>query len=316
MIDFQKLIGQDQAREFLQQAIAVNRVAPAYLFAGSAGVGRALAAKCFAQLLLSVHLPPENQLLTQQKALMGNHPDLLWVEPTYQHQGQLLKAKEAEEAGLKRKAPPQIRIEQIREISQFLSRPPLEAPRSVVIVEEAQSMTEAAANALLKTLEEPGKATLILIAPSAEDLLPTLVSRCQRIPFYRLSDKDMSKVLHKEGYQDILKHSILMGIAQGSPGEAIVAYTQLQSFSQELISRLSEFPKTPFEGLELAKVISQEIDTQGQLWLVDYLQYSYWEKQKQKKVLEQLEKTRQGLLSYVQPRLVWECTFLALVKMK
>ncbi len=73
-------------------------------------------------------------------------------------------------------------IEQIREITNFLSRPPLESSRSVVVIEQADTMTESAANALLKTLEEPGKATLILIAPSPSSLLPTLVSRCQHIP--------------------------------------------------------------------------------------------------------------------------------------
>ena len=120
----------------------------------------------------------------------------MWVQPTYQYQGQRLTAVEAAEKRLKRKAPPIIRLEQIREITQFLGRPPLDAPRNMVVLEEAETMAEAAANALLKTLEEPGQATLILIAPSLESVLPTLVSRCQRIPFYRLDASSVAQILN------------------------------------------------------------------------------------------------------------------------
>ncbi|ACK71566.1 DNA polymerase III, delta prime subunit [Gloeothece citriformis PCC 7424] len=312
MNDFTQLIGQGQAIELLQCAIASNRIAPAYLFVGAAGVGRGLAAKCFSCSLLSHHFPPQQQSLIRPKILAGNHPDLLWVQPTYQHQGKFLTALEAEEAGLKRKSPPQIRIEQIRDITRFLSRPPLEALRTVVVIEDAQTMTESAANALLKTLEEPGRCTLILIAPSTDSLLPTLVSRCQRIPFSRLSDPDMEIILQNNDYENILKYPELLGIAQGSPGEAISAYTQLQNLPDELKGSLRQFPKNVMQGLELAKKLTQELDTQMQLWLVDYLQYFYWEQWKNKKLLDVLEKTRQCLLAYVQPRLVWEWTFLEL----
>ena len=205
---FQDLIGQPQAIELLQQAIAHNRIAPAYLFAGPSGIGKSLAAKAFAEELLAFNLTTEQQERVKRRFFAGNHPDLLWVSPTYQHQGKLLTAKEAEESGLKRKAPPLIRIEQIREIGQFLSRPPLEASRAVIVLEEAQSMNEGAANALLKTLEEPGKATLILIAPSVDALLPTLVSRCQRIPFYRLSLSAMKEVLTQTGKEEVLTYPL------------------------------------------------------------------------------------------------------------
>ncbi|WP_013324000.1 DNA polymerase III subunit delta' [Gloeothece verrucosa] len=310
MSDFKKLVGQLAAIELLQCAIVYNRIAPAYLFVGAAGVGRGLAAKCFTCCLLSLGLPIRQHLLIAHKVDQGNHPDLLWIQPTYQHQGKFLTAAEAQEAGLKRKSPPQIRIEQIREITRFLARPPLEAPRTVVVIEEAHTMTEAAANALLKTLEEPGRSTLILIAPSSDLLLPTLVSRCQRIPFSRLSDGEMTTVLKNNGYEIILNYPELLGIAQGSPGEAIAAYEQLQSFPEALKNRLNHLPKTPIDALELAKILAQELDTQTQLWLVDYLQYSYWQKWKNQQLLKVLEKTRQGLLAYVQPRLVWECTWL------
>jgi DNA polymerase-3 subunit delta' len=306
------LLGQPQAMELLERAIALRRIAPAYLFVGAAGIGRGLAAKYFCQCLLSLELREEKQTLMEKRMSEGNHPDLLWVQPTYQHQGQFLTAKEAETAGLKRKAPPQLRIEQIRQIIQFLSRPPLEASRAVVVIEDAQTMTEAAANALLKTLEEPGQATLILIAPSVDSLLPTLVSRCQRIPFYRLAPKAMKQVLQQTGYQDILQSPELLAIAEGSPGEAIAIFEQLKAIPSELRQSLTKLPKNPLKALELAKMIEQELDTQAQLCLLDYLQYFYGNKNHQKDLLKCFEKARQCLLSYVQPRLVWECTLLNL----
>ena len=311
---FTQIIGQNQAIELIQQALAKNRIAPAYLFAGTPGIGRALTAKCFSECLLSFHLTPEQQLLVQKRIKAGNHPDLFWVQPTYQHQGQFLSAKEAEAAGLKRKAPPQIRIEQIRDITQFLSRPPLESPRAVVVIEDANTMTEAAANALLKTLEEPGKATLILVAPSTDSLLPTLVSRCQRIPFYRLSLEQMKQLLKNQGQEEVLSHPELLAISQGSPGEAIAALAQLNAIPEALRQQVIHFPKSPLKALELAKLLDQELDTQTQLWLIDYLQYSYWHKHHKKAILEALEKARQCLLTYVQPRLVWECTLLEIIK--
>ncbi|MGH2416224.1 MAG: DNA polymerase III subunit delta', partial [Microcystaceae cyanobacterium] len=298
--------------ELLQQALSHQRIAPAYLFAGPPGVGRGLAAKCFSEQLLCVNFPPEQHSVIQKRMLAGNHPDLLWVQPTYLHQGQFLTTTEAVAAGLKRKAPPQIRIEQVRDIIQFLSRLPLEASRSVVVVEDAQTMTEAAANALLKTLEEPGRATILLITPGTDALLPTLVSRCQCIPFYRLSEQAMEQILQKNGYGAILEHPELLAIAQGSPGEAIFSLTQLQSISETLLQELTQLPQNGLNALELAQEIDQQLDIQTQLWLLDYLQYSYWQNWQKPSFIEALEKARQFLLSYVQPRLVWECTLLEL----
>ncbi|MEL4898637.1 DNA polymerase III subunit delta' [Crocosphaera sp. Alani8] len=310
MNHFRQLIGQPAGVALLQEAISKNRVAPAYLFAGPHGVGRSLGAKCFTQLLLSLGLSEEKQAKLKKRVLQRNHPDLYWVEPTYLHQGQLLTAKEAEESGLKRKAPPQVRIEQIRDITQFLSRPPLEASRCVVVIEAAETMTEAAANGLLKTLEEPGKATLILIAPGVDALLPTLVSRCQKIPFYRLSTADVKTILGRLGYEEIVTHPDIIGLSQGSPGVAIAAWHQLQNIPFELRQKLRELPTNSLSALQLAREITTELDNDAQLWLINYLQYSSWQKSRDQLFLEKLEVAKKQLLSYVQPRLVWDCLLI------
>jgi DNA polymerase III subunit delta' len=304
---FIPLLGQQQAVELLTQGIKQKRIPPAYLFLGADGIGRSLAARCFVEQLFASQ---------SNKLQQSNHPDLLWVEPSYQHQGQRLTPKEAEEKGLKRKAPPVIRLEQIRQITEFLGRPPMLAPRNIVVLEQAETMAESAANALLKTLEEPGKATLILLAPTLESILPTLVSRCQKIPFHRLDTAAMTQVLTQTGHQEILQHPAVLNLAAGSPGEAIASYQQLQTIPPELLQAVTKTPKNYREALEIAKQIDKTLDTEAQLWLVDYLQQSYWQKFHHPAIIKQLEKARKSLLCYAQSRLVWECTLMEIFSTK
>ena len=311
---FNDLIGQDKAIELLQQAVKQDRVAPAYLFSGASGTGRSIAARGFTRLLLTAGLSSDKHSLIDKKLAANNHPDLLWVEPTYFSKGELYNASEANAKGLQYKTPPKIRIEQIRNITQFLNRPVLEASRKVVAIAEAQTMAEAPANALLKTLEEPGNATLILIAPDVDSLLTTLVSRCQRIQFYSLSEANLKTVLVQNGYQEILQHPELIAIAQGSPGKAIAAWNQLQTIPEELLQQLKQPITTPLEAFNLAQTITKELDSSSQLWLVDYLQYCDWQQTQEITSIKQWEHTRRCLLSYVQPRLVWECALLDRVR--
>lgn len=323
---FTRLLGQPQAVELLTQAVAQNRIAPAYLFAGAAGVGRSVAVQGFLELLLQQRKSrepsaPDSWDGLQSRLRQRNHPDLLWVEPTYVHQGKRLTVTEAAAAGVQPKSRPQIRLEQIRQIAEFLSRPPLEALRSVVVLEDAETMAEPAANGLLKTLEEPGQATLILLAPMIESLLPTLVSRCQRIPFYRLNSEVMAQVLEQAGHSEILSHPQVMALAQGSPGAAIAHWQKLQSMPDDLLQVVAQPPTSARTALELARQIDKSLDTEAQLWLVDYLQQCYWQARsltspttalQTKFLLQHLEKGRQALLGYANPRLVWEVTLLAL----
>jgi DNA polymerase III subunit delta' len=262
-----------------------------------------LAAACFLELLLGE--------TGRRRISQRNHPDLLWVEPTYLEKGKRLTVVEAAAAGVKKKSAPIVRLEQIREITQFLSRPPLEAARSVVVIEAAETMAEPAANALLKTLEEPGQATLILLAPNIESLLPTLVSRCQRIPFYRLGELEMQQILQDSGYDEILQHAQVLALAQGSPGAAIDHWEKLQMIPAELVQDLVTMPRTLREAMTIAKQVAKTLDSEAQIWLLDYLQQVYWQSgQVSTAVLQQLEQAKQYLQAYVQPQLVWEVTLM------
>ncbi len=312
---FASLIGQPQAVELLNRAITQNRLASAYLFAGVDGIGRSLAARCFIEQLFCHQRPTSEHCSIQKRLQQGIHPDVLWIEPTYIYQGQRYSAAEAAEKKLKRKAPPIIRTEQIREIAQFLSRRSAESPRSVVVIEKAETMAESAANALLKTLEEPGQATLILIAPSADSLLTTLVSRCQKIPFYRLSPEALAQVLNQNGQQlNLQQNQAVLATCQGSPGKAIAAIGICQDIPGELLQNLEQLPRLSLRNtLELARQVGK-LDLEIQLWLLDYLQQQYWQQFLSGKIspppLERLETSRKYLLNFVQPRLVWEVALI------
>ena len=93
------------------------------------------------------------------------------------------------------KSPPQIRLNQIKEIIEFLGKKPLESKRSIVIIEDIERINESASNALLKTLEEPNTGIFILITQRSEKLLSTIRSRCQMVPFIRLNDIYLNKII-------------------------------------------------------------------------------------------------------------------------
>ena len=188
---FESLLGQQQAVTLLTRAIECSRIAPAYLFVGPEGVGRTLAAKAFLSLLIK-----SQGKLPQKRTNPENHPDILWVEPTYLKSGKLIPVSAFDnEPEARPRSRPQIRVAQIRDITKFVNQAPLESSRLLVIIDQAELMGEAAANGLLKTLEEPGNASLILISTTVETLLPTIVSRCQKIPFNPLTQSDITTIL-------------------------------------------------------------------------------------------------------------------------
>ena len=305
---FEDLIGQPLAVDLLSAALAQGRVAPAYLFAGPEGVGRQLAAVRFLEGLLADGQPSPRE---RRRLLERNHPDLLWVEPTYQHQGRLLTRAEAEEAGLSRRTPPQLRLEQIRDIGRCLARQPVEAKRGMVVIEAAEAMAEAAANALLKTLEEPGHGVLILLTSAPERLLSTIRSRCQLIRFLRLNPEAMAQVLERTGAtsQDAPE---LLALAAGSPGALIDHRRSLAGLPEALVQRLDSLPTTPMEALALARDLCEALDGEQQLWLIGWWQHRLWRSGSSASSLKRLDTLRGQLLSFVQPRLAWEVALLDL----
>ncbi|APB33582.1 DNA polymerase III subunit delta' [Gloeomargarita lithophora Alchichica-D10] len=280
---FTPVRGQTLAVMLLERALAQNRLAPAYLFQGPAGVGKALTARCLAQGLLGK---------------TNDHPDLLWVAPV----------QKTQDTG--RVTPAQIRLEQVREITQFVGRTPWQSDRSLVVIEAAQCLNEPAQDALLKTLEEPGHSRIILLADRPDELLNTIRSRCQTIPFSNLDSDQMRTVLIEQDYGEIEQNPELLALACGSPGAAIAHWRQWQQLPPELPALFNALPHSLAQALELARRLTQTLEPAAQLWLTDYLQWCYWERYQRRELVQILEQTRQALLNYVQPQLVWEVTWM------
>ncbi len=293
LLEFSLLVGQSTASYLLNGATSADRIAPAYLFAGVDGIGKTLVAQIFSAQLLGT-------------GSIRNHPDRMWVEPTYLHQGELVSKSELADTGVTRKYPPQIRIEQIRELTQFLGYSPLIAQSKVAIITDAHCMATAAANALLKTLEEPKIGTIILISSQPQKLLPTITSRCQVIPFHRLNHTEMVAVLEKLERHEILSNSTVMSLAVGSPGQAIVHYQQLQSIPQALVKQLLLPPTKALTAMQLAKAIDEQLEYHQQLWLLDYLQHNWWHRYHDVALVEKVESAKSALSKMANSRLVWE----------
>ena len=304
---FAGVVGQPQAVQLLSAALQLQRLAPAYLFSGPEGVGRSLVARRFLEGLCGAGLQGNVQL--RRRLEQGNHPDLLWVEPSYLEKGERISVSEARERGLQKKTLPQIRLEQVRELSRFLARPALEAPRSLVVLEAAEAMAEAAANALLKTLEEPGNGVLVLITAAPDRLLSTILSRCQRIPFKPLPQQIVLQLVDA----DETDPAELNELAAGSPGALLEWRRRWQELPNELLDQLQEVPKNPLEALGLARDLTEALDTEQQLWLLQWWQLRLWRLNRKASMQERLNLLRRHLKGHVQPRLAWEVALLDLM---
>jgi len=182
MIGLAGIRGQDRARELLTRALASGRLPHAYLFDGPAGVGKVTTAIALAAALNCELEPGAAQCtcLPCEKITLGVHPDLLRLAPD--GPGGFIK------------------IEQIRELLAVLAFPPHEGKARLVIVEDAEKLNPAAANAFLKTLEEPPNRTHIVLTTTAPDrLLVTIRSRCQRVRFAALPAEAVASILRASG---------------------------------------------------------------------------------------------------------------------
>ena len=203
---FQTIRGQDPALALLQRALARDRVAHAYAFVGPAGVGRRLTALAFAQACLC-RQQGCGACSACRRVAAGHHPDCQVVVPAPPKENP--------------KGTPSIRIEQVRELTHWVALAPLEGPRKVFIVDDADRITLQAAQALLKTLEEPPPRTLlILIVANVRALPPTVLSRCQLVRFRPLGEPDALALLGERG-SDPATARLLARLCRGQVGLAL-----------------------------------------------------------------------------------------------
>jgi DNA polymerase-3 subunit delta' len=175
---FAGIIGQEGAIGALRRSLATKRVAHAYLFAGTDGCGKKSTALAFVEAVFCGKEEGCGSCPSCKKIAALQHPDLHLVEPD----GAFIK------------------IDQVRELQRELAFRPFEAPKKACIIDDADRLNPAAGNALLKTLEEPpGDALMILLTANVGGMLPTILSRCQQLPFRALSQQAIEGCLRQGG---------------------------------------------------------------------------------------------------------------------
>jgi len=222
------LVGHEPAEAALRRQFEVGRLPHALLFSGPRGIGKATLAFRLARFVLSggagnagqgglfgdapggadgLAVPPDSGVFRRVAA--GGHADLLTVERAYDPRLRRLRGE--------------IVVGDAREIGAFLRLTPAEGGWRVVVVDGADEMNRNAANALLKVLEEPPRrALLLLVAHSPGRLLPTIRSRCRRLPLSALSDDIVGRLLQR--YRPDLPAetaAAVTGLAGGSIGRAL-----------------------------------------------------------------------------------------------
>jgi len=238
---FTQLLGQERAKRMLKRSLAAERIPHAYIFKGPEGVGRRL----FGQGLAAA-INCRNRMggtacgscSSCKKISSGNHPDFSVIT--------------SEKGG--------IRIDQVRKLCRNLTYPPYESKMRVVILENVHMMRREAANCLLKTLEEPpADNLLILIAESSHELLATLTSRCQVIPFSRLQNDDTVTILGWHGV-DFEDAQLLARLSEGSPGKALLLKnTEIIEIWNELVAVLSSKVADSSSGLGVVLKLAERM---------------------------------------------------------
>lgn len=246
------IIGHEHAIDLLRRALAAQRVRHAYLLTGPEHIGKTLLAQRFAQTLLCSNSPgprvapqdPCNTCLSCRKVLHSNHPDIHIITKASDKQF--------------------ILIEQIRALQSDSARKTLEGRRNIFIIPGAHEMNLQAANCLLKTLEEPEPdVVLLLTAPDAGVLLPTILSRVQQVAMHLLTTEQIRTALEERWEVEPGEASLIAALAAGRMGWAIQAVEDenLLTERKELLETLTRLPAaSKVQRFEVAQRLSTDAD--------------------------------------------------------
>ena len=236
MAKFADIVGQEQIREHLQQAIRTGKVSHAYLFQGEQGAGKEFIAGIFAAALQCEVQGEEpcQECRSCKQAAGKNHPDIIWVS---------------------HEKPGTISVDDIRkQINSDMEIKPYYGPKKIYIVPEAQKMTVQAQNALLKTLEEPpAYAVILLLATNADALLPTILSRCVLLNLRPVRDSELEDYLMKDLRIPDYKARVCAAFARGNIGKAkaLAENEDFENVKEEAISLLKYI-----RDMEIAEIVA------------------------------------------------------------
>jgi DNA polymerase-3 subunit delta' len=206
-MSFRQIAGNRNLVDLIARAASRGTLPPSLIFAGPEGVGKRMTAVALAQLMNCLQpdtfagLDACGTCASCKRIARGVHADVLMIEPG--------------DTGA-------IKIDQVRDAIERSAYRPFEGRRRLVIVNDAEALNAEAQNALLKTLEEPPAAsTFILVTSRPDMLLPTVLSRCQRLRFGRLSPADVAEVLIRDHkYSEGDAHAAA-SLSDGSVGRAL-----------------------------------------------------------------------------------------------
>lgn len=203
MAKFQDIIGQEQIKEHLQNALSTGKVSHAYLINGEKSSGKEFIAKVFAMALQCEkgEVEPCQECHSCKQALSGNHPDIIRVV---------------------HEKPNTISVDDIRkQINGDVALKPYSSARKVYLITEAEKMTVQAQNALLKTLEEPPSyVVIVLMTSNVNTLLPTILSRCVMLHMKPVPDKLVKEYLCRQLQVPDYKAEVCAAFARGNIGKA------------------------------------------------------------------------------------------------
>ena len=223
MAGFRDIVGQDQIKEHLQNALMGKKVSHAYIINGEKSSGKEFIANVFAMSLQCEKegTEPCQECRSCKQALSANQPDIIKV----------LHEK-----------PGTISVDDIRtQINHDVAIKPYSSPYKVYIVNEAEKMTPQAQNALLKTLEEPPEyAVILLLTANVNSLLPTILSRCVVLNMKPVSDELVKKYLMEQLKVPDYKAEVCVAFARGNVGKAksLASSEDFENVKNEALSLL------------------------------------------------------------------------------
>ena len=281
-----------------------------YIFSGPEGIGKKQTAIKFIKEIFKEYSNTSN---IEEKIIDNNHPDFLLIEPTYLIKGNLIRRSETESQKNNKET---IRIDQIRNIKIFLSQKSIESGKKVVLIVDAHLLNESASNCLLKTLEEPTNGIFILLTSKMNLLLNTIISRCQLIRFKSFSFKEIENFINNNldysipNIYEELNLQDLIYYANGSPGQILNNIQIWKEIPNEIKDNLNFPLNNDLEILTIAKLITEKLEIDQQIFFVNFLQNKWWKKTKNINIIKNLEVLKLNLKNLIQPRLSWEISLL------
>lgn len=242
-MSFSGIYGHEKQIAILQKTIVQKRVGHAYMFSGINSIGKKTLAREFAKALNCELVENLHDACDKCSSCLkighANHPDMIFIEADGQF----------------------IRINAIREIQEQMKFKPSCGKWRAVIIDAADKMNDQAANALLKTLEEPSSSNiLILISPRPYSMPATIMSRCRHMRFNPLPAATVTRFLMEQKGMDTEKAGLLAGLSGGSIGTALeLDEEDIAGFRAEIMQLLANAKKDdPISLLNLASFSGQD----------------------------------------------------------